>query len=125
MIDLAFKGEYEDFRQEIRTFIDENLTAEMSAKTERGEFLGRELQGEWQKKLHAYGWGAPNWPTEYGGTGWSLAEQFVFEQELAANYAPPLIYFGLDMVGPLLMDVGTDAQKAFFLPARSSPTFPR
>ena len=116
MIDLAFKDEYRDFRQDIRTFIEENLTAEMRAKTERGEFLGRELHVEWQKKLQRHGWGAPNWPTEHGGTGWSLAEQFVLEQELAANYAPPAIYFGLDMVGPLLMDFGTEAQKAFFLP---------
>ena len=89
----------------------------MRAKTERAEFLGRELHTEWQKMLDTHGWGAPNWPTEQGGTGWSLAEQFVFEQESAARYAPPSIYFGLDMVGPLLMDFGSDAQKDFFLPA--------
>ena len=117
MLDLAFKGDYQDFRRDVGNFIDEHLTAEMRAKTERAEFLGRDLHTQWQKALEAHGWGAPNWPTQYGGTGWSLAEQFVFEQELAARYAPPLIYFGLDMVGPLLIDVGTDAQKDFFLPA--------
>ena len=117
MFNLAFKNEYQDFREEVRQFIDQHLTGEMRARIERAEFLGRDLHTQWHKMLDAHGWGAPNWPTQYGGTGWSLAQQFVFEQELAAAYAPPPIYFGLDMVGPLLMDFGTDEQKDFFLPA--------
>ena len=117
MIDFAFKDEYQALRREIGDFIDTNLTTEMQAITERTDYLSRDLHTQWQKSLDAHGWGATNWPTEYGGTGWSLAEQFVFEQELAARYAPPPIYFGLSMVGPLLMDFGTEAQKEFFLPA--------
>ena len=120
MIDLAFKDEYPAFRQEIRTFIADNLTEEMRGSVERAEFLGRALHTEWHKRLYEHGWGAPNWPVEYGGTGWSLGEQFVFEQELAAHYAPGLIYFGLDMVGPMLMEFGTEAQKQKFLPPIAS-----
>lgn len=116
MIDLAFKDEYQDFRQEVRSFIDTNLTEQMRTKVERGEPLDRGLHTTWHKLLDSHGWGAPNWPVEYGGTGWSLAQQFVFEQEMAAHYAPPLIDFGLSMIGPLLMDFGTEAQKDYFLP---------
>jgi alkylation response protein AidB-like acyl-CoA dehydrogenase len=58
------------------------------------------------------GWTAPTWPTEYGGGGLSAAQAKVLEQELAAaKLPPPLMGFGLEMIGPTLLNFGTEEQK--------------
>ena len=70
----------------------------------------------WQKLLHERGWIAPNWPIEYGGTGWSAIQRYIFDEECAAAGTPPLSPFGLMMVAPVIMKFRNDAQKSYYLP---------
>jgi alkylation response protein AidB-like acyl-CoA dehydrogenase len=70
----------------------------------------------WQKKLHAKGWIAPDWPVEYGGTGWSSTQKYIYETERGLAGIPDVIPFGLKMVAPVIYTFGTEEQKARFLP---------
>ncbi len=115
-MDLSFSPEEEGFRLEVQTFLREAMPPHIRAKAEvDGQFLHSEIM-EWHKVLYAKGWAAPHWPREYGGTGWDAARRFIFNDETQLAAAPPLSPFGLAMVGPLLIQFGTDAQKKRFLP---------
>jgi alkylation response protein AidB-like acyl-CoA dehydrogenase len=70
----------------------------------------------WHKILHAHGWGAPSWPVEYGGTGWTATQRLIFDDECAMAGAPRLIPFGHNMVAPVIMKFGNQWQKDRFLP---------
>jgi len=106
------------FRDEVRAFLDAELTAGMRAVTRRmtSVYAPHELSMAWQAILHARGWAAPAWPVEHGGCGWSAAQRYVFASELAAADAPPLSPMGIGMCGPVLIGHGTAAQKAHYLP---------
>jgi alkylation response protein AidB-like acyl-CoA dehydrogenase len=106
------------FRDEVRAFLDAELTPEMRRDTRRmtSVYAPHELSMAWQAILHARGWAAPAWPVEYGGCGWSAAQRYIFASELAAAEAPPLSPMGLGMCGPVLIGHGTPEQKAHYLP---------
>ena len=106
------------FREEVRTFLNENLTPPLAAAGRKATsvFVEPEYTLAWQKKLHTRGWVAPHWPAEYGGTGWSELQRYIFASECAAAGAPPLSPMGLGMVGPCIIGYGTPEQKAFYLP---------
>jgi alkylation response protein AidB-like acyl-CoA dehydrogenase len=104
------------FRKEVRAFFGANLSEDIRRAMLTGLPLGRELSDRWHKILLAKGWAAPNWPKEHGGTGWSLKQQYIFDQERAAAWAPPPVIFNIDMVGPLFIHYGAPEQKARFLP---------
>ena len=70
----------------------------------------------WHRILADKGWIAPAWPVEWGGTGWSVVERYLFEEACGYAGAPPLVPFGLAMCAPVLLRFGTDAQKQRFLP---------
>ena len=70
----------------------------------------------WQKILYAAGWGAGMWPQRFGGAGWSVVQQHIFEEECAAAGAPAQMPFSLRMVAPVLMTFG-NARAAGVLPA--------
>lgn len=78
--------------------------------------LEPEDQIRFQKALFDKGWAGYNWPVEYGGTGWSLVQKYIFQTEMADANMPYIIPFGLGMVGPIVYTFGTDAQKQRFLP---------
>lgn len=115
-MNLDFTAEEQAFRGEVRAFLRERLPPDISAKVQGGYELERDDYLRWQRILHERGWGAVNWPTEFGGTGWSAVQQYIFEEESAAAGAPRLIPFGLKMVAPVLMAFGTAAQQRRFLP---------
>ena len=77
---------------------------------------GPEDVRRWQRILHARGWGATSWPVEFGGTGWTRVEQYLFELECAVAGAPAQLPFGVKMVAPVLMRFGSPAQQQYFLP---------
>ena len=106
------------FRDEVRAFLDAELSAEMRAATARmtSVYAPVELSLAWQAKLHARGWAAPAWPREYGGTGWSQVQRYLFSRELTEAGAPPLSPMGIGMCGPVLIGHGTAQQKAHWLP---------
>jgi alkylation response protein AidB-like acyl-CoA dehydrogenase len=117
-MDLAFSKDDLAFRDEVRRFIDENFDAEMRAKLAQSKngYLDKDGQLKWQRTLYKRGWAAPNWPVEYGGTGWTPSQKYIFESETAAAGTPLVSPMGLKMVAPVLMAFGSDAQKKKYLP---------
>ena len=115
-MDLSFTPAEQAFREEVRAFVEKSLPREIRDKILNGIHISKDEQVRWQKILHAHGWGAPSWPREHGGTGWGPVEQYVFEEECALLGAPALLPFGLKMVGPVIMNFGSEAQKKRFLP---------
>lgn len=113
-MDAEFKPEDLAFRDEVRQFISEALTDDIRNRLAHG--MNKEAIVEWQKKLYEKGWIAPNWPAEFGGTGWNSTQKFIFENEVAAAGAPSVIPFGLKMVAPVIYTFGTEEQKQRFLP---------
>ena len=117
-MDLDFSADDLAFRDEVRAFLAEKLTPELSAagRAVTSVFVDPKYSLPWQKILNAKGWAAPSWPKEYGGPGWGDVRRHIFAAELAAAGAPSLSPMGLRMVGPCIMRYGADEQKAFYLP---------
>ncbi|MGH9042440.1 MAG: acyl-CoA dehydrogenase family protein [Acidimicrobiia bacterium] len=108
------------FRDEVRTWLAENLTSEFSPLT-GGRGVDRDehwdLAVAWARKLGEAGWIGLSWPTAYGGRGASFAEQVIFSTEYARADAPVRVgFFGEGLLGPTLVDYGTEEQKRRFLP---------
>ncbi|RZA33268.1 MAG: pimeloyl-CoA dehydrogenase large subunit [Lysobacteraceae bacterium] len=116
-MDLDFSPEEQAFREEVRRFLASHLPDDIRGRMRRGDDsrIRDDIQ-DWQKILHAHGWGAPAWPVEFGGTGWSKARQYIFETECALADAPAQLAFGLKMVAPVLMRYGSPEQQRYFLP---------
>lgn len=114
-MDLQFSDEDLAFQSEVRSFFKENLPAGLLDRSNRGLHPIKEDIEAWQKTLHKQGWIAPNWPEEYGGTGWSLTQKYIYNREYFLSGAPQTIAFGLNMVGPVLYTFGTQAQKDKYL----------
>ena len=115
-MELAFTPEEQAFRAEVKSFVRDNLPADIQDKMLNGKKMGREDFLRWHRLLHKKGWVAPNWPVEQGGTGWTPVERHIFEDECAEAGAPPVIPFGVTMCGPVIIRFGNDWQKQFFLP---------
>ena len=115
-MDMRFSAEDEAFRQEVRSFVADNLPADVRRKVAEGVELNRDEMSRWMRTLAARGWLATNWDVKDGGPGWSVAQKHIFEEECAAAGAPDIVPFGTRMVGPVLLAFGTDAQKERWLP---------
>lgn len=116
-MDLALSPQDEAFRDEVRRFLDENLSDDLreAGRKTAGVFAEFEAGQRWHKVLAKRGWSAPSWPKEYGGTGWSATERYIFARECIAVDAPRIFAMGLRMVGPVIMKFGTPEQKAKYL----------
>ena len=117
-MDLELSADDMTFRDEVRAFLDANLTPELREAGRRmtSVFCDKVHSLAWQRILHAKGWVAPSWPVEYGGPGWSEIQRHVFHAESARAGAPNLAPMGLRMVAPAIMAFGTPEQKARYLP---------
>jgi alkylation response protein AidB-like acyl-CoA dehydrogenase len=116
-LDINFSAEDVAFRDEVREFFDKEYDSEVSksqADNHSSDYKSSIVA--WQKKLHAKGWIAPDWPVEYGGTGWSSTQKYIYETERGLAGIPDVIPFGLKMVAPVIYTFGTEEQKARFLP---------
>ncbi|MGH8980382.1 MAG: acyl-CoA dehydrogenase family protein [Acidimicrobiales bacterium] len=117
-MDLAYPPEADTFRDEIRRWLGENLpagwgTPELTMDVE----ARRRVDEEWTEKLFAGGWICASWPAEYGGKGLTLLEQVVLTEEFARAGAPLRAgFFGDTLVGPTILQWGTEAQKHTFIP---------
>jgi alkylation response protein AidB-like acyl-CoA dehydrogenase len=113
----ATSQHYEPFREEVRRFIEDNLTDEMreAGRLQTG-FPDVEQSIAWQKVRHQRGWAAPSWPKEYGGPGWNVIQQTIFREEACKANAPTEHLQSLMMCGPCLMGHGSQAQKDYYLP---------
>jgi hypothetical protein len=99
-MNVNLTAEEESFRDEVRAFLAEKYPADIREKQDNGIVLSREDIIRWQKILHEQGWFAVNWPEEYGGTGWTPIQKYIFANEMAAVNAPGIVPFGVAMVGP-------------------------
>jgi acyl-CoA dehydrogenase len=117
-MNISFSTEHEAFRDEVRAFLDAQLTDDLVAAQRAcpGIFLDYEHNIRWHRILHAKGWVAPAWPKEYGGTGWDLVQRYIWTTETTLAGAPSLAPMGLGMCGPMLIGYGTETQKAYYLP---------
>jgi len=114
-MDTSFSAEEIAFRDEVRQFFAEEWNEESQQGFDRPETYKQALI-DWQLKLHERGWMAPGWPAEYGGTGWTPTQSFIFDTERAMAGAPDVLPFGVKMVAPVIYTFGSDEQKQKFLP---------
>jgi len=115
-MDLRFTPEETAFREEVRAFFRTALPAEIRAKLIEDRHLGKADIVNWQRILNKKGWAAPHWPAEWGGTGWTPIQHYMFQEEMQQAPAPQPLAFGTSMVGPVIIAFGNDAQKRHYLP---------
>jgi len=110
-MDFLFTEEEERFREEIRSFLREEFAAR---EKQRGMFTNFYMS--FIQKLVQKGWTAVHWPKEYGGQGWPIMRQVVFNEEMAYNRAPRPDFMGMNIAGPAIIAYGTPEQKEQHLP---------
>jgi len=115
-MDMSFSPEDVAFRKEVRGWIAEAMPSDLAEKAAVDGNFSHEESMQWHEVLHDKGWVAPHWPKEVGGPGLDVTKRFILTEELELAGAPQLSPFGLHMVGPLLIQFGSDAQKERFLP---------
>ena len=115
-MNLDFSAEDLAFRDEVRSFLADSYPASLRGKQDEGDELSKEDFLSWHKVLAKKGWAAPAWPVEYGGTGWTSTQRYIWSEETARADCIRLMPFGLAMVGPVIYTFGTPEQKAQFLP---------
>ncbi len=113
---ITFTDEEVAFRDEVRSFFRKEMPQDIVEKQRLSIPLDREDYVRFQKALYDKGWAGINWPVEYGGTGWTTVQKYIFGTEMADADAPGIIPFGLGMVGPVIYTFGSEAQKERFLP---------
>lgn len=117
-MDLNLTPSEREFRDEFRAWLGANVPEEWAGggtgSEDRAEYI--EYLRAWQRRLYDGGWAGISWPKGIGGRGATLMEQAIFQEELARAGAPQLIgTIGLSLVGPTIIALGTEAQKARYL----------
>ncbi len=115
-MDLAFSPEDEAFRLEVRDFFQNRYPKDILDKLQRGQTLQKDDHVRSEKALNDQGWVAVNWPVEYGGTGWTVTQKYIFDEELQRAGAPSVVPMGLLYVAPVIYTFGSEEQKKRFLP---------
>ena len=118
---MRFTPQDEEFRAEVRAWLDANLTGPFACLRGAGG-PGREHERfderlAWNRHLAAAGWTCLGWPAEFGGRGAGLARQVIFHEEYARADAPARVTIvGEELLGPTLIAFGTPEQQRRFLP---------
>lgn len=115
-MNIDFSAEELAFQSDVREFLKTELPEKISQKVKLGLHMEKEDFVTWQKILFKKGWAATNWPVEYGGTGWTSTQKYIWENECAAAGAPSVVAFGMKMVSPIIYTYGSEEQKKRFLP---------
>ncbi|WP_440107277.1 acyl-CoA dehydrogenase family protein [Acidovorax sp. BL-A-41-H1] len=115
-MDLNFTPQEEAFRAEVQAFLKAKLPERIATKVKAGQRLTKADQDEWHAILNKRGWLANHWPEAYGGPGWGAVEKFIFDTECALAGGPRIVPFGVNMLGPVLIKFGNEAQKKYWLP---------
>jgi alkylation response protein AidB-like acyl-CoA dehydrogenase len=112
-VDLSLTESEAAFRDEVRTWLQENHPGPSPEGDDQAEF---EFRRAWQKTMHGAGWAGISWPEEYGGKGATLIEQAIFNEELGRQRVPlPANVLGLVMGGPVVIAHGNQDQKERYL----------
>jgi alkylation response protein AidB-like acyl-CoA dehydrogenase len=115
-MDLRFSAEELAFRDELRAFIRDKLPTDIRDRMRLGYSAEKEDTTRWQRILNERHWAAYMWPQEWGGPGWSPIQRMIFLEENQLANAPDMQVFNITMIGPVLIQFGTDEQKQRFLP---------
>ncbi len=115
-MDLNYTAEDLAFRDEVRSYLEAHLPADLQHKVRNHKRMNREDFVRWHKILAKQGWVGTGWPVEYGGTGWTPTQRHIFEEECARAGTPAILPFGVNMVAPVIMAFGNQAQKDYYLP---------
>lgn len=115
-MEISFTKEDIEFRDEIRSWIENDYPSHIKEKQDKGEILTKEEVIEFHKALAARGWLGYNWPSQYGGTGWTSTQIYIFQKEFGLAGCPNILPFGVGMVGPVIYTFGNEEQKKRFLP---------
>ena len=113
-MDLSFTQEEESFREEVRSWLDENLPSEWGHRGVGGyrEDDDEDLQRRWQRMLHEAGWLKLGWPKVAGGRGATPVMQAIYQEEMARAGAPEILgRLGVTLLAPTLLGHGTQWQK--------------
>ena len=115
-MEISFTEKDLEFRNEIRSWIENDYPKHIKEKQDKGEVLTKEEVIEFHKALAARGWLGYNWPSQYGGTGWTSTQIYIFQKEFGLAGCPNILPFGVGMVGPVIYTFGNEEQKKRFLP---------
>ena len=115
-MDLNYTADDLAFRDTVRTYLEANLPADLQQKVLNHKRLSKDDFVRWHKILAKQGWVGSGWPVEFGGTGWSAVQRHIWEEECATAGTPTILPFGVNMVAPVIMAFGNDAQKKHYLP---------
>ncbi|MEJ8475278.1 acyl-CoA dehydrogenase family protein [Roseibium algae] len=115
-MDLTYTAEQSAFRDDVRAFFKANLPAKLADKVRLGKSITKADHEAWHAILNSKGWLAGNWPTRFGGTGWTSVQRHIFEEEMTHAHAPRIVPFGLAMLGPVLQQFGSKEQQDHYLP---------
>ncbi|HUZ10924.1 MAG TPA: acyl-CoA dehydrogenase family protein [Acidimicrobiales bacterium] len=119
---MDFRDSSEDaaFREEVRDWLADHLVGEFRENRGRGAPVSDDafdLRREWERELGRGGWLGLGYPVAYGGRGASVGQQIIFTHECAKARAPYRVSVqGSEMLGPCLVEFGTEEQKRRFLP---------
>lgn len=115
-MNLNFPPHVETFRADVRRWFETEFPQDIIAKYKSGTPLTTADVRRSEMALGAKGWLATAWPSEYGGPGWGLEEQYVFDEELERAGVPTVTPMGVIYVGPVIYTFGSEDQKARWLP---------
>ena len=117
-MELNYSKEELAFRDEVRQLLRDELTPEIIAgnKNTTTALGNNDAAMAWQAILNRRGWAGVAWPKEFGGTGWSSNQRYIFNSECERAGAPKLIPLGLRMLAPVLFKYGTKEQQDHYLP---------
>jgi alkylation response protein AidB-like acyl-CoA dehydrogenase len=118
-MNLDFTTEEIAFRDEVRNFIAEHYPKDIAPAGLRDDLDPKDMVA-YHKILGQKGWSVPAWPVEYGGTGWTPTQRYIWSEENARVNAIMPLPFGVSMVGPVIYTFGSDAQKQQHLPGIKS-----
>tara|TARA_E500000331_G_scaffold355531_1_gene411260 strand:- start:11117 stop:12319 length:1203 start_codon:yes stop_codon:yes gene_type:complete len=122
-------AEIDEFRANTRAWLEDNCPASMRTPMVDAEIVSGGQKNRstnpdsyvWLERMHAQGWTVPNWPKEYGGADLTVEQYMVLLEEMASiNARVPLAGMGVTMIGPTLLEYGTDEQKVQHLPKIAS-----
>ena len=102
-MDISFSEQDLQFQEEIRAGLNgSEFPSHVKGETGKGNCFSKQDMIDFHKFIHSKGWMGYNWPVEYGGTGWSPVQIYLFLNELALAQCPTILPFGLSMVGPVI-----------------------
>jgi len=113
---LHLTEEESAFREEMRTFFTTEIPQQIRDTIAAGHHVGKEGVVQTQQILNRAGLAVPNWPVEWGGRDWTPLQRHIWHEEMQLACVPPPLAFNANMVGPVIANFGSHAQRERFLP---------